>query len=716
MTEVSLDDAVVARGLSLDDEVTELLNAIIAVVIEKYNDNKLIPIDMLTLSVISASEDFRTLQCSKVQCFTYILRNLETIINGEFELLEDISKDIEYQAEDFAASHMRVDNRKAQSYADHINCLHEKIIMQCNDFHVRLQHQTDTTYCMGCQNGISTTEYHESIEQEIYLLFNVGNYEKAVSKVRRNKLYKRGLWLLSFFPKENLDDIQKSYLIRKQLFEGYLDFMDNEGGDFEYEVDRDRENANIIVDSRCDKGFRNGKFYVNDLMSGLKLAQNKGGVIFLENGDYTTDTFFGVKLRTCDKEITIIGSSTSECSIHGTIKIQAENAVKFKRVKLEVGSSPECKDAIFITKGFVTFTECLIEATVNTLFYVFESSKLCLELCIVDGLESCQRCVSVSGKDAEVSLLGSWVRDMFSVVTITEEDAVTSLDLSIKGCEIDSVQTAVTATKVGVHSISMVRNAFNMVLYSDEDPSHVLSLSGLDGYYEDGCYEHSDSDFVVDTRQNIIKFQHIEGKAFQVNQVPSVLIAQARILTEDGIDRKLAICEAVSGSSLNTLEVDRIEVIGFRVGVSVLDTQDVNIRKSSFDKCSIGIYSPKQKARTRGVIKLEDTKIKTTYYGFLVINKKVEIKLASVKFMDVPKPLLLNKASVDTMSEDSCSYILTRDYTSAREFRVLEEEMNLQLATQENIAHRTAYDRDEVQMVFRYDALGYSNDCVKTEE
>ena len=73
------------------------------------------------------------------------------------------------------------------------------------------------------------------------------------------------------------------------LFEEYLDFMDNEGGDFENEVGRDRENANIIVDSRCDKGFRNGKFYVNDLMSGLKLAQNKGGVIFLENGDYTTE-------------------------------------------------------------------------------------------------------------------------------------------------------------------------------------------------------------------------------------------------------------------------------------------------------------------------------------------------------------------------------------------------------------------------------------------
>ena len=79
-----------------------------------YNDNKTIPIDMLTLSVISTSKEFRTLQCSKVQCFTYILRNLETIISGEFELTEKVSKDIEYQAEDFASSYMRVDNGEAQ--------------------------------------------------------------------------------------------------------------------------------------------------------------------------------------------------------------------------------------------------------------------------------------------------------------------------------------------------------------------------------------------------------------------------------------------------------------------------------------------------------------------------------------------------------------------------------------------------------------------------
>ena len=34
--------------------------------------------------------------------------------------------------------------------------------------------------------------------------------------------------------------------------------------------------------------------------------------------------------------------------------------------------------------------------------------------------------------------------------------------------------------------------------------------------------------------------------------------------------------------------------------------------------------------------------------------------------------------------------------------------MNLHLATSENVAHRTAYDRDEVVLVFKYDSLGFT--------
>ena len=168
-------------------------------------------------------------------------------------------------------------------------------------------------------------------------------------------------------------------------------------------------------------------------------------------------------------------------------------------------------------------------------------------------------------------------------------------------------------------------------------------------------------------------------------------------------------CEAVATSNIRTLELDRVQVYGFRVGVSVIDTREVIIRKALIEKCSIGIYSPKQQERVGSIITLEDCEFKSMFYGFLIANRKVKIKMTSVKFLDVPKPLLLNKASVDSLLEEDCSYLLTQDFTSAKEFRLLEEEMNLHLATQENIALMAAYDRDEVQMVFRYDSLGYSN-------
>ena len=116
-------------------------------------------------------------------------------------------------------------------------------------------------------------------------------------------------------------------------------------------------------------------------------------------------------------------------------------------------------------------------------------------------------------------------------------------------------------------------------------------------------------------------------------------------------------------------------------------------------------------------IAFKDTEVKTTYYGFLIFNSRTRVSMKSVKFLDVPKPLLLKKAVKEELMEDSCSYLLTRDYTSSRDFRLLEQEMNLHLATQENIAHRTAYDRDEVEMIFRYGVLGYSNNeqTVKNE-
>ena len=60
------------------------------------------------------------------------------------------------------------------------------------------------------------------------------------------------------------------------------------------------------------------------------------------------------------------------------MKISAQSEILFKRLKIEVGEDPESKDAVFVTSGRVNFNECLIEATVNTLFYVLNGAHIVL--------------------------------------------------------------------------------------------------------------------------------------------------------------------------------------------------------------------------------------------------------------------------------------------------------------------------------------------------
>ena len=52
--------------------------------------------------------------------------------------------------------------------------------------------------------------------------------------------------------------------------------------------------------------------------------------------------------------------------------------------------------------------------------------------CVIDGLESCQRCVSVSGDACHVTIDSCWARDMFSFLTVTQDDNVTGLRLKIE--------------------------------------------------------------------------------------------------------------------------------------------------------------------------------------------------------------------------------------------------------------------------------------------
>ena len=499
---------------------------------------------------------------------------------------------------------------------------------------------------------------------------------------------------------EDVSRFEEICKARKNLFADYLNFMDEEDA-LDSDAESDKAAANIIVDKTADRGYRDSKFYVNDLQSALKLVQNKGGTIFLESGDYSTETFFDIKQKSPETSVQIIGANTSSCSIHGTLKIQADNKVVFKRLKFEVGETPECKDAIYLTSGAAVFQECLLEATVNTLFYVLAGASLSLEHSVVDGLESCQRCVSVTGDTCHVEIVTCWLRDMFSVLTVTPGDHVTRLALLLKGCEVEGVQTVATCHEVTCDRVTLEANTCHLVLYSEEDSSHVLSLNGKD-WRHDGNTENNS----VVAQNNLIYFHHIDGKGFHVAHVPSVRISRCQMITEEAIDRKLAICEAVTTFSVLRLTLDRVKVTGFRLGLNLAATPAVSVTKCSLEKCSVGV----QVAASCGGGRLDiaDTDIGTTYYGLLVHSPDTRVSLKEARFEDVPKPLLLSPGAAGSLSEERCSYSLSRDFTSSTEFSVLEAEMNLHLATAENIAHRTAYSRDEVDLVFRYGHLGYT--------
>ena len=62
---------------------------------------------------------------------------------------------------------------------------------------------------------------------------------------------------------------------------------------------------------------------------------------------------------------------------------------------------------------------------------------------------------------------------------------------------------------------------------------------------------------------------------------------------------------------------------------------------------------------------------------------------------------------IRSLKEERCAYLLSREYTSSCQADTLEAEMNLYLATSENLPHRVAYEREDIQLVFRFGDLGF---------
>ena len=80
--------------------------------------------------------------------------------------------------------------------------------------------------------------------------------------------------------------------------------------------------------------------------------------------------------------------------------------VSIRRLKLVIGKTSNSDDDAYFLGGRTTVRHCLIESPVNTAMFVINEEKategthLLLQVCVINGLESCQRLIAF-----DVSLL-----------------------------------------------------------------------------------------------------------------------------------------------------------------------------------------------------------------------------------------------------------------------------------------------------------------------
>ena len=337
--------------------------------------------------------------------------------------------------------------------------------------------------------------------------------------------------------------------------------------------------------------------------------------------------------------ISIIGASTNECSIHGTIKIHAQHKVTFKRIKFEIGDSPESNDAIYVLGGKVVFNSCLLEATVNTLWYLIgqESSNTTLTVknCVVDGLESCQRAVTFQGQNVSVHLEESMFRDMFSVVTVLEtgDSQAENISLVMDGCEVEDVQTGVhlsLSTSCAICHITCCN--ITLVLYDQDAHMNAVEVDGGK---------------IVTADNNNIFFKHIDGKGFCIKNVDEATLVRNCVKTTNAVDRKLAVGEAVVIDNVEKAVLDNLHILGFRIGVKIRQYLAVEIRRTLIECCSVGISV--LKSRKHKKLLVVDSILKTVYYGVMGEDPSTYLILQGTQFIDIPKALLLCQASTSVL-------------------------------------------------------------------
>ena len=251
--EVSLDAAITEK-LQLQGDITEdRLDALLAKVVAGLQARDGLPAEVLLVSHLHSETELSLCPDTVVPSLRYLLTNLEMILTGEAELPADTAEDITACAMDLASSFWRIHSRTGTgNITDTLERLQNTTLTE-EDPSELLQHQSDISYCHAALNDVPM--FRRSISSEISLLLQLGNIQKAVSKVRRHKLFVHGLSSLSeLLSSEDVSRFEEVCKARKNLFADYLNFMDEEDA-LDSDAESDKTAANIIVDKTADRGY-----------------------------------------------------------------------------------------------------------------------------------------------------------------------------------------------------------------------------------------------------------------------------------------------------------------------------------------------------------------------------------------------------------------------------------------------------------------------------
>ena len=349
---------------------------------------------------------------------------------------------------------------------------------------------------------------------------------------------------------------------------------------------------------------------------------------------------------------------------------------------------------IGLPRGKLILESCLVEAVSNTAFYVSGTgASLHLVLCVLDGLESCQRAVHLAGQATTLAIDFCYITDMFSLITSSNQETQNDVTVQVHGSCLSDLQECVRVClpkSRGVHT-RLSSSQASMVLYDAEcGTNSTLEVAGVSGSCE--MLNCRINFFHCDGRAVVSRWGGLEGL---------VRVSRSHIFATGEVDRKLAVGEAVAVHGGSDLQMETVLVDGFRMGVRLEGVARGRMEDLSINCCSVGIYLPQHPSTS--ILLFASSTLKTTYYGIMGEQDGASLTVTNTRFIDVPKAFLVCRAMADKLQEENCSFLLSREYTD--DLDMLEAEMNLHLATQENLPHRLAYSHQDLIILERLASL-----------